>query len=157
MIAERSPETIERFVSRFVDRRTPSLFDEITVLPLDYEGAEDELPLEDWEGFPIAGLDAAIEFGLTRPWRAFTIYMSASEAAHTGCLLCFTKSGEVIVGVAVDDPFNEPEALRTATDVMDELVRLLGGGRGWVVSETPPPLDPGRDRPWESDYVLARS
>jgi hypothetical protein len=62
-------------------------------------------------------------------------------------LLCFTRSGELIVGASVDDPLHEPRVQESAIRLMDDLVALVGGRHGWVVGETPPPLDPDVERP----------
>lgn len=125
------------------------------VLPLSCEEAEDSLSLADWDWVPVTRLDEIIEFGLAVPCRAFRAYLH-SLAPWQQAILVFTTDCRLIVGVSVDDPLNLPGPRAEASQLMMELIQLVGGEHGWVVGEMPPPLYPERDRPWEQSWVVDR-
>ncbi len=124
--------------------------------PVGLATREDALPLDGWEWIPISTLDEAIDFGLRPPHRAFRLYLSG-KAPLCGASICFTAGDDIVFGVSVDDPMNEPEVLRQAESVMANLVATTRGKVGWVVCEEPPPLRPDVARPWENCLAMLRA
>ena len=155
---ERNVGSIKRFLQTYVD--VPASSDrgdeQLMVWPSGFDGPEGDIPLEHYDWIEIPTLDAAIEYGLADPSRAFRIYLQSKVEGLCGAILCFTRSGGVIFGLRVDDPMNTPERADFATTLMSELTNQTHGIKGWVVCEEPPPLDPARELPWASDYNVAR-
>ena len=153
----RDRERIGRFMARYVelDRSQDHEGEELMVLPLGCEKAEDSLSLEDWDWMPVSTLGEIIEFGLAEPCRAFRAYLH-SVAPWDQAILGFTTDCRLLVGVSVDDPLNLPGPRAEASKLMMDLIELVEGERGWVVAEVAPPLDPERDRPWEQTWVVDR-
>ena len=151
----RDAEIIGAFADAFVDRSRSAAYDmELSVLPVDYTGAEDTLETTDWDFLTVRSLDEIIGAAVAKPARAFRAYVPA-VAPLCGALLCFTTDGGVIFGISVDDPLNEPEAVAEARQRLAELMRVVGGGIGWAIPEERPPLDPWSERQWGDDRVVA--
>lgn len=147
----RSKDVMSNFLSSYVDLDEPGVGPglELTVLPPGFDGHEHDLPLEDWLDLPVSTLDEAVAHGMNDQARAYRLYLRARQP-WCGALLAFTVDGGLIYGVSVDDPFDEPEALAEATNLMRELLITTESERAWIVWEDPPPLAPERDRPWET-------
>lgn len=142
---------VDAFLAEYADVEASSdrTGEELMVLPLGFDGDDDDLPRDDWEWIAIASLEQALDIGFGQPHRAFTLYLRPVPD-WSGSLLAFTQSGDIVFGLSLDDPGADPAVLAAAEEAMVILVRATGGTRGWVSLETPPPLIPGRVRPWES-------
>lgn len=153
----RDLETIERFLASYVDVAASADREgqEVAVLPVDFAGDEDDLPLEDWDSIALATLGAVLDFGLDKAGRAFTVYLRASSHDLCGAMLSFTRSGELVYGISVDDPLSTPKATRRARRYLKELCRGTEATHGWVVAEVPPSLDPRAKRDWAEYGVIA--
>jgi hypothetical protein len=146
----RSQSTIAAFLERYVDieRSADRGGEELMMLPLAFNGAEDDLALDDWEWVPVATLDDILAAGLAQPPRAFRVYLHTRDEDLCGAILCFTTDGGMVLGLSVDDPLNEPARLAVARSRLEQLSASFGARRGWIVGEEPPPVDPARDEPW---------
>jgi hypothetical protein len=148
--ARRDRRTIAAFLGRYVKRSlSQDAFEELMVLPAGFHGSEAELDdLSLWEWVPVSMKDEAVEFGLANQTRAFRLYLPRT-GPWCGALLAFTCDGQIVLGVSVDDPLGERQAMEQATALIEELMPLTDGPHGWIVAEEPPPLDPMTERPWE--------
>lgn len=151
----RDRESIDHFLATYANLDGGLLVgDEISVLPIDFDGSPDELPLDRWESTPFADIEDLLLLGLSSPPRAFSIYLRARDP-WCGAILCFARTGEITFGVSVDDPLNTDGPLIVARDLLVTLCGETDGSHGWAAHEMPPSVDPQRDRPWEASWNSA--
>jgi hypothetical protein len=138
VVAERTRSVIDRFLDTYVDRRASENRgdEELMLLPLDAEPGEPH----GWDWEPAKTLTAAIERGLTVPWRAFAIYLKSKHPSHDGACLAFTPDGRVVLGVSIDDPNESDEKITLANELLAELTTVFSAERGFIGVEEPPPL-----------------
>lgn len=155
---DRNEEAVEAFVAAYVspDATREAMPFDANVLPLRFEGHEDDLPLLEWELVLFDDLGAALRLGLSRPWRAFRVYLPP-RPPWQGAVLCFTRTGEVIFGLAAEGPEDDEMRSRWLAASVDELRSRVAGVVGWAVEGGPPPLDPWLDRPWDGPEALVGS
>jgi hypothetical protein len=91
----------------------------------------------DWE--PSGTLTAAIDRGMTTPWRAFDLYLKAKQPTHCGAYVSFTLDGRAILGVSIDDANEAEENLDLAKELLARLAREYSADSGFVGAEEPPP------------------
>lgn len=151
----RDESTIEAFAADYVDvtgdcAGWPNYS---SLLPINFDGHEDELRFEDWQDVVFNNFEEIVCLGLSRPWRAFRVYLTARQP-WSGALLCFTRTGELVFGLAGDSPERASARDDWSCSALSALRERVAGVHGWTVHGEPPPLDPWFDRPWESDNVV---
>lgn len=151
---DRDPAGIREFLQSYVDN-TRDTYDgrEVSALPAGYLGQERDLDLKDWDQIPVASCEDIIRVGVGEPPRAFATYFPAKKPL-CDVILGFTRTDEVIFGVSVDDPLNEPEPIAQANALLRRLASQSRATHGWAIHEEPPPLDPFVQRPWEDPRVV---
>jgi len=151
----RDRETIERFLSVYVDRAASENRgdEQLMILALDAVGQPSEGDNWDWE--PSRNLTHIIERGLEHPRRAFSVYLKTRDSSLAGAMLSFTTDNQVIFGVSLDDEGAKPENLEKAKALLHEMAQSFGGRNGFVGVEEPPPLRGIRDAQGLSAYSWA--
>jgi hypothetical protein len=136
----RDRETIERFLSMYVDRAAGENRgdEELMIAAIDAFGQPLEGDSWDWE--PSKSLTHIIERGLEHPHRAFAVYLKTLEPSLAGAILSFTTDNQVIFGISLDDEGGKPENLEKAKILLHELARTLEGYKGFIAVEEPPPM-----------------
>ena len=148
LTGERDLATIERFVREFTssDLDAPNPYD-LLVVPADHDGESDLRTEDDFDAVHVDSLGEAIRYGLAEPGRAFWLYFSRTPP-WCGAVMAFTLSDEIVLGVSVDDPNDEPQPLDEARRLMARLADLFDARRAWIGWEQPTTIDPDRDEPW---------
>lgn len=121
------PAILSRFVERYVDRSDPGdprfdaflrTFVEETPSPADAEALLDLRRDADAEA-------------------AFSLYLRA-ERFH-GAIVTLTQEGDIVLGLSLDDPFNDPKVERQASAVLARLMDEFDGSAGIGGVELAPP------------------
>jgi hypothetical protein len=118
---------LSRFIDRYVDRAHPG---EPRFEPFMRTFVARE---------PLPG-DAAMLAELRRDEHAdsaFSLYLRA--VGFYGAIVTLTEEGDVVFGLSIDDPMDDPVAERRAFEVLTGLVEELGGSSGIGGVELPPP------------------
>lgn len=121
------PATLSRFVDRYVDRSDPGD-------PRFYAFLRTFV-----EGTPSPG-DAAELADLRRDAdaeAAFSLYLRAKH--FHGAIVTLTEEGDVVLGLSLDDPLNDPDIERQASQVLARLMDEFGGTEGIGGVELAPP------------------
>jgi hypothetical protein len=139
LTARRDMATIDAFLGAHVDRqRSEDRGDEeLMVVPLDGMAPS---TLAEHEWYPAGTLSRVIAFGLSRPSRAFWIYVEPSDPTIAAATLGFTRDDKLVVGVSIDDPHEEPANEQRATALLAELMQAYDAIVGMVTVEAPVPL-----------------
>ena len=121
------PATLARFVDRYVDRANPGdpRFDAFL------RTFVAEQPLPD---------DAAALADLRRDAdanSAFSLYLRA--IGFHEAIVTLTEEGDVVLGLGLDDPMNDPAVERRASEVLAGLMDVFDGSAGLGGVELPPP------------------
>ncbi len=151
VVADRSVAQVEAFVAEYVDPAVS--VGSLSVVPVGYQGALDDLALEDWETFDPPGLAEALAFGFGDPRRAFTMYLAPMSMAFDQVLVGFARGGSVTLGLSLDDPFNSPDRRDDARRLADELLATYEGELAWFAAEEPPVLLDPSNPPGRALYV----
>jgi hypothetical protein len=69
--------------------------------------------------------------------RAFSIYLRAR--AHYGATLTLTEEGDLVLGLTLDDPFDDPVAAIQAAELIADLKEEFQAVAGIAGVELPPP------------------
>jgi hypothetical protein len=88
---------------------------------------------------PVAG-DAVALADLRRDpsaANAFSIYLRAR--AHHEAIITLTEEGDLVLGLGLDDPNNDPDTLRRASALMESMSEEFGAVGGVAGVELPPP------------------
>jgi hypothetical protein len=151
----RDRETIERFLSVYVDRAASEDRgnEQLMILALDEFGQPSDGDNWDWE--PSESLTHIIERGLEHPRRAFSVYLKTRDVSLAGAILSFTTDNQVIFGVSLEDEGAKPENLERAKILLHEIAQAFGGCNGFIGVEEPPPLRGIRDAQKFSAYSWA--
>jgi hypothetical protein len=156
----RDRETIERFLTMYVNRATSEDRGDEQLMILALEASGKSSNADDWDWEPSESLTHIIERGLQYPRRAFSVYLKAQDASLAGAILSFTTDDQVIFGVSLEDEGAKPENLERAKMLLHEMVKAFGGHRGFIGVETPPPSRGVSDAPkilvysWEATSKL---
>jgi hypothetical protein len=136
----RDRETIERFLSTYVDRAASEERgdEELMILALDSSGQPSGV--DDWEWEPSKSLTHIVERGLQFPRRAFSVELNTRDVALAGATLAFDTDNQVIFGISVDDEGASPENLEQAKILLHEMAQAFAGSHGYIGVEDPPPL-----------------
>lgn len=150
--AARNRETIERFLSAYVDRAASEDRgnEELPMVALDSSGQPSSA--DDWDWEPSKSLTHIVERGLEYPRRAFSAYLKTLDASLAGAVLAFDVDNQVIFGVSMDDEGAKVEHLERAKTLLHEMAQMLGGTHGFIGVEEPPPLRGTRQPPKISVY-----
>src|SRR5262245_50337419 len=99
----RNRETIERFLSAYVDRAASEDRgnEELMLVAMDSAGQPSNG--DDWEWEPSRSLTHIIERGLQFPSRAFSAYLKPLNSSLAGAILAFDVDNQVIFGISLDD------------------------------------------------------
>lgn len=137
--SHRRPTILSRFVERYVDRSDPGdprygafvrTFVEETPSPGDAEALAD------------LGRDADAE-------GAFSLYLRA-ERFH-GAIVTLTEEGDIVLGLSLDDPLNDPKIERQESAVLARLMDEFDGSAGIGGVELAPPQSL---REWADDGLV---
>jgi hypothetical protein len=144
---ERNRETIERFLSAYVDRPTSENRgnEELPMVALDPSGQP--MDSDDWEWEPSKTLTHIVERGLEYPRRAFSACLTAQDTSLVGAILAFDVSNQVIFGLSMDDEGGKPENLERAKKLLHEIAEGLGATHGFIGVEQAPPLRGKKEPP----------
>lgn len=141
-LPEHSPAVLQRFIDRYVDEADPG-DDRLGGFTRTYVRGE---PQPD---------DAHALADLKRdpcdPTGAFSLYVQARE--HYGAIITITSEGDTVLGLRVDDPLNDPDALAAARSLLERLLREFASPAGLLGAELPPPQS---RREWDEDTTLHR-
>ncbi len=86
---------------------------------------------------------------------SFVVYFDAREP-WCSALISASMTGEIVFGLSVNDPLNEPAQRMTARDLLAELRLFASATHGWIKWEMPPPFQPLDEGPWaDSDVLLS--
>lgn len=121
------PATLYDFVDRYVDRSDPGepRFDAF----LRTFVAETPSP---GDAEALADLRRDAETG-----SAFSLYLRAKD--FHGAIVTLTEEGDIVLGLSLDDPLNDPDVERQAADVLARLMDEFGGSAGIGGGELAPP------------------
>jgi hypothetical protein len=131
--------TLARFVEQYVDRANPGdpRFDAF----LRTFVAEEPL-----------ATDAGVLADLRREpgaVSAFSLYLRAVR--FHGAIVTMTEEGDVVLGLSLDDPMNDPAVERRASEVLTELLDDFGGSAGIGGVELHPPQSRAQ---WAEDALV---
>lgn len=133
------PATLARFIDHFVDLAHPGdprfeafirTFVTEEPLPGDAEA------LADLRRDPEAG-------------SAFSLYLGA--IGFDGAIVTLTEEGDVVLGLSLDDPMNDPAVERQASEVLTGLLEDFGGSAGIGGVELHPPQSRAQ---WHEDGLV---
>ncbi|QSR30079.1 hypothetical protein CFI00_06030 [Nocardioides sp. S5] len=137
------PAILARFVERYVDRSDPGdprfeaflrTFVAETPSPGDAEALADLRRDADADG-------------------AFSLYLRAKR--FYGAIVTLTQEGDIVLGLSLDDPLNDPDTERQASTVLARLMAEFDGSAGMGGVELPPPQSL---REWADDgQVMLRA
>jgi hypothetical protein len=83
---------------------------------------------------------------------AFSLYLQA--LTHYEAIITITEEGDLVLGLGLDDPNNDPDLLRQAAALMTSLIQEFGATSGIAGVELPPPQSTSE---WQSaGLVLIR-
>ena len=136
----RDRETIERFLSAYVDRAASEDRgdEELMMLALDSSGQPSSG--DDWDWEPSMSLTYIVDRGLQLPHRAFSVALKTLDASLAGATLAFDVDNQVIFGISMDDESAKAGNLERAKSVLHEMAQTLGATHGFIAVEEPPPL-----------------
>ncbi|MCC7170794.1 MAG: hypothetical protein IT459_10115 [Planctomycetes bacterium] len=139
----REARTVEAFLERFVDRAAceDRGDEEMMLLPLQHHGTQPIPKFVDYEWQPAETLTNMIATGLVPLRRCFTIYLPVTTPPLVQATVSFTRDGQLILGLSVDDPGASPQRLELAKRLLDELLTVYDGSCGYIAVEDPPPSD----------------
>lgn len=149
----RDRSLLETFVSKYIDREASEDREDEELMMLPRGATTDETNAEDsWEWEPSRTLSHILDRGLDTPFRAFNASgLAPSSEDFELASITFTQTGEVVFGLAVDDPGMQKAKGEYAKQVLHQLVEDLDCKAGWVSVDRPPPLDAQRIRAVEDD------
>jgi len=139
VLTDRDETAIRKFIDLYVDAAAA---DEVLKdSDLMFQPSDPALLNDDsayaWE--PAKGLENAIHRGLKDPAAGFALYVPPSQGdGHA--TIGFTLDGNIVLGVEVDDPMNEPGPLRQAKKFLNELLETFDTDQGFICVEDPPPM-----------------
>ena len=133
------PAILSRFVERYVDRSDPG--DPRFDVFLRTFVAETPSP-GDAEALADLQRDANAE-------AAFSLYLRA-ERFH-GAIVTLTEEGDIVLGLSLDDPLNDPDTERQASTVLARLMDEFDGSAGIGGMELAPPQS---IREWADDGLV---
>jgi hypothetical protein len=130
---------LERFIDRYVDTENPG------------EPRFEALVRTLIDGLPEAGdVDALAELRRDdAAVEAFSIYLRAVD--HYGAIITVTEEGDLVLGLELDDRFDEPELLDQAAALMAPLKQEFGAAGGLAGVELPPPQSASE---WADDALV---
>ena len=148
VVVDRTRSILDSFIDAYVDRAgSEDRGDEqLMMVPLGVDPTEPH----GWDWEPAGTLTAAIERGLTQPWRAFDIYLKSRQPHHDGACISFTLDGRAILGVSIDDASEADENLDLAKELLARLASEFSADSGFIGAEEPPPRNgmPRDDGRW---------
>jgi hypothetical protein len=134
------PATLSRFVDRYVDRANPGdpRFEAfIRTFVADEPMPGDAEALADLRRDPDAGT-------------AFSLYLKA-KGFHEA-IVTLTEEGDLVLGLGLDDPANDPGVERQAAALLNTLVNELRGSAGIGGVELAPPQSAAE---WGEDDLVS--
>jgi hypothetical protein len=139
----RDARTIEAFLERFVDRAAceDRGDEEMMTLPLKHHGTQPLPKFIDYEWVRAGTLTNMIATGLGPLQRCFSIYLRVTTPPIDQAIVSFTRDGQLVLGLSVDDPGASPQRLELAKRFLDELLDAYDGSCGYIAVEDPPPCD----------------
>jgi hypothetical protein len=81
---------------------------------------------------------------------AFSMYLQAKT--HEEAIITLTEEGDIVLGLGIDDPYNDPDIQRQAADLLASLREEFGARSGVAGVELPPPQSALE---WEEDGLVA--
>jgi hypothetical protein len=138
VVVDREREVLEHFLDGYVDRNaSEDRGDEelMLLVPGAVPGAS-----EAWEWEPAETLTRIVARGLGQPWRAFCVYLKPRQSTHDGARLACTVDGQVVLGLSLDDPFEDSARIEDARRLLEALAKEFSAKAGFIGCEEPPPL-----------------
>lgn len=133
------PAVLSQFIDRYVDAEHPGepRFDAFVRTFIAREPAPGDL-------------DALAELRRdTYAAEAFALYLRAK--AHYGAIITLTEEGDLVLGLSLDDPNNDPETMHRASGLMASLTEEFGARGGVAGAELPPPQSASE---WKEDGLV---
>lgn len=155
VLSERRNATMIRsFLDDYTESGDPALAGRtVEIVPMGTSGDRIDEDRTTWEEVAVGSVDALIDLAVSQPWRSFIVYLDAVDP-WCSALISTTSAGEIVFGVSVNDPMNEPEPRVVAQTLLTELRSYASATHGWIKWEMPPPFQPRDERPWSDDDVL---
>ena len=141
LIHNRERESIERFLSTYIDRNAQENRgnEELMILPSSKLNQK-ELALDDYDWVITKTLTNSIAYGLSDSTNCFSLYFPSIKPKIYQVSLSFTYDGKLVFGLEIDDWKQTKENLDLAEKLMDNLMKQFKGKTGAVVFEIPPPI-----------------
>jgi hypothetical protein len=133
------PVVLSKFIDRYVDAEQPR------------EPRLDAFVRTFIAREPAPGdLDALAELRRDASARdAFSMYLRAKM--HYEAIITLTQEGDIVLGLGIADPNNDPETRHRASDLMASLREEFGARSGVAGVELPPPQSAAE---WEEDGLV---
>ncbi|WP_327147379.1 hypothetical protein [Nocardia sp. NBC_01329] len=130
---------LSRFINRYVDTENPGdpRFDAFVRTFIAGEPAP---------GDPDALAELRRDFCIKR---AFSLYLRASD--YYQAIITLTEENDLVFGLSMDDPDNDPAILPQASALMASLAEEFGATTGVAGVELPPPQSSSE---WTSDALV---
>jgi hypothetical protein len=132
-------DVLSKFMDRYVDTRRPGdpRFDAFTRTFVSQTPAPGDL-------------DALAELRRDDEGaEAFSLYLRAK--AHYEAIITVTEEGDLVLGLGLDDPENDPEIQRQASELLDALIDELHASAGLGGVELAPPRSLAE---WREDWLV---
>jgi hypothetical protein len=141
----RDRDTLERFVSTFVDIEASEMRCDEELMMIPFETSKNLSEPDQWDWEPAITLSHILSRGLDHPRRAFGVYLKPKDKALGGVTLAFTADNQVVFGLSIDDANERPENIDLAKRLLHSLAESFNGHLGTIAYEEPPPL-------WEREF-----
>lgn len=132
--------TLNKFINHYTERTAieDRKDEEIMVLPLGV-AEEENMLLDEYDWMPAINVENVIKIGVSKPIRAFRLYLPSNKNNFSSIIITFTSDNLVIFGLSLIFD-NEQGALHSAEEILKDMMNEYRGSHGGIFCEEPPCL-----------------